>query len=299
MTSISSKAAAFWDAVRTAPKQIDLPLTQRREAGEHAEDPTSTPPNIRTMIAPDALGLWVEPTDVPITCDMLYLFGGGYVLGSPASRQKTAGHLARACGARVLVANYRLAPEHPFPAAIDDVMIAYRALAGGPAARPLFVVGDSAGGGLAVVLGLAIRDAGLRIPAGIIALSPWADLTCSGSTMQTRAQRDIECSRAGLMEMAGLYLGGADPETPYASPVFGDFRDIPPLLCLVGSEEILLDDTMRLVHAAADAGGSATAIIAAGMQHVYPIWAGVFPEADHAIRSIGVWVREAVGTANP
>ena len=153
------------------------------------------------------------------------------------------------------------------------------------------VAGDSAGGGLAVSTVVAVRDRDLPMPAGIVALSPWSDLTCSGESMTSRAEADIECTRAGLLQMAGWYLGDGDPRDPLASPLFADLTGLPPLLCLVGGDETLLDDTLRLVRNAAVAGLDATAVVVAGMQHVFPIWAGAFPEADAAIALIGDWIR--------
>jgi epsilon-lactone hydrolase len=155
----------------------------------------------------------------------------------------------------------------------------------------IIVAGDSAGGGLAVSTAIALRDRHLPMCAGIAALSPWADLTCSGESITSRATADIECTRAGLLEMAGSYMNGADPSQPLASPVFADLTGLPPLLCVVGGDEMLLDDSIRLVRNAGTAGIDATLFIAAGMQHVFAIWAGAFPEADAAIALIGNWVR--------
>ena len=214
------------------------------------------------------------------------------MVGTPATRRKTAGHLARAAHARVLVPNYRLAPEHPFPAAVEDAVRAYQWLldqGGEPSGT--FLAGDSSGGGLALATAIAVRDRHLPMCGGIVAISPWTDLTCSGESMTSRAAVDIECTRAALLDMAGAYLNGADPTQPLASPVFADLTGLPPLLSLVGGDEILLDDSVRLVRTAAVAGIDATLSIAAGMQHVFPIWAGAFPEADAAIRLIGDWVR--------
>ncbi|MEJ1935250.1 alpha/beta hydrolase [Nostoc sp. NIES-2111] len=292
---VSDPARRFWKAVAAAPKQIDLPLPARRAAGEHAEDATAEPTGVRYEAIADSGSFLAVPSGMPPDRAMLYLFGGGYVLGSPASRRKTAGHLALASPAKVLVADYRLAPEHPFPAALDDAVSAYLGLLGmGVDPHRTIIAGDSAGGGLAVAFGVALRDNSHPMPAGIVALSPWADLTCSGTSMTGNASRDIECSRAGLLQMAGWYMNGADPAQPLASPVFASFSDMPPLLCLVGSEEVLLDDSLRLARRMAVAGGEATVTVAAGMQHVYPIWAGAFPEAGRAIRGIGEWVSEQI-----
>jgi monoterpene epsilon-lactone hydrolase len=290
---ISKQAQDFWNLLKTYPKQIEMPLAQAREADLLAEDFTSEPAGVDFSPAPDVDGLWAE---VPgATSTILYFFGGGFVLGSPATRRKTAGHLAVAANARVLVPNYRLAPEHPFPAAVEDAVRAYQWLLGnGGDLSKTIVAGDSAGGGLAVSTALALRDRGLPMCASVVALSPWADLTCSGESMTVRAEADIECTRAGLLEMAGWYMNGADPRQPLASSVFADVTGLPPLLCVVGGDETLLDDSIRLVRNAAVAGVDATLSITAGMQHVFPIWAGAFPEADAAISLIGQWITNRI-----
>jgi monoterpene epsilon-lactone hydrolase len=292
---ISKQAQDFWTLLKTYPKQIEMPLSQAREADTHAEDFTSEPSGVNFNSAREVDGLWAEVPGADRT--ILYFFGGGFVLGSPETRRKTAGHLALAAKARVLVPNYRLAPEYPFPAAIDDAVHAYHWLLdhGGEPLQTV-VAGDSAGGGLAVSTAIALRDRHLPICAGIVALSPWADLTCSGESMTSRASADIECTRAGLLEMAGQYLDGADAAQPLASPVFADLTGLPPLLCVVGGDEMLLDDSIRLVRNAGTAGVDATLFVAAGMQHVFPIWAGAFPEADAAIALIGNWVRRLLFT---
>jgi monoterpene epsilon-lactone hydrolase len=214
------------------------------------------------------------------------------VLGTPATRRKTAGHLALAAKARVLVPNYRLAPEHPFPAAVDDAVRAYQWLLDQDSEPSRTVLaGDSAGGGLAVATAIVLRDRRLPMCAGIVALSPWGDLTCSGGSMTSRSTTDIECTRTGLLDMAREYMNGADLVQPLASPALADLTGLPPLLCLVGGDEVLLDDSVRLVRNAGVAGIDGTLSITAGMQHVFPIWAGAFPEADAAIRFIGEWVR--------
>lgn len=287
---ISKQAQDFWALLKSYPKQIEMPLAQAREADTHAEDFTSEPAGIAFSPAPDVDGLWAIAAGADRA--ILYFFGGGFALGSPATRRKTAGHLALAAGARVLVPNYRLAPEHPFPAAVDDAVRAYQWLIDqGNNPSRIVVSGDSAGGGLAVSTVLAIRDRHLPMCAGVAALSPWADLTCSGDSITSRAAADIECTRPGLLEMAGWYMNGADPTQPLASPVFANFTGLPPLLCVAGGDEELLDDSVRLVRKAGTAGVDATLFVAAGMQHVFTIWAGAFPEADAAIKLVGDWLR--------
>jgi monoterpene epsilon-lactone hydrolase len=267
-------------------------LSQARAADLLAETFTSEPIGVVFSPAPEVDGFWVEVPGEDSGRAILYLFGGGYIVGAPSTRRKTAGHLALAAGSRVLVPNYRLAPEHPFPAAVEDAVRAWQRLLdqGNEPART-FLAGDSAGGGLALATAIAVRDRRLPMCGGIITISPWADLTCSGESMTSRAAVDIICTRAGLLEMAGTYLHGADPAQPLASPLLADLTGLPPLLCLVGGNEVLLDDSIRLVRNAAVAGIDATLSITAGMQHIFPIWAGAFPDADAAIRLIGDWVR--------
>jgi acetyl esterase/lipase len=242
--------------------------------------------------APAVDGLWATPSDARPGAAILYFHGGGYVVGLPVSRRKTAGHLAAAAKARALLAKYRRAPEHPFPAALEDGVAAYQCLiADGAAPSRTVIAGDSAGGGLALATALSLRDRGLPRPGGVVAISAWTDMTLSGDSMESRAEADISCSRDGLLELAGMYLSDHDPRHPLASPVFADFVGLPPILCLVGGEERLLDDSVRVVRSAGMAGVDATLVVAAGMQHVFPIFAGAFPEADAAITVMGDWIR--------
>ena len=229
---ISKQAQEFWALLKTYPKQIAMPLAQAREADTRSEEFTSEPVGVNFMPASEVDGLWAEVLGADRT--ILYFFRRGFVLGSPDTRRKTAGHLALVAKARVFVPNYRLAPEHPFPAAIDDAVHAYQWLLdhGGEPSKTV-LAGDSAGGGLAVSTAIALRDRHLPMCAGIVAISPWTDLTCSGESITSRAPVDIECTRAGLLEMAGWYMNGADPSQPLASPVFADLAGLPPLLCVV------------------------------------------------------------------
>ena len=276
--TISPQAEAFYAAMAAAPQQVSLPVSQRRAAGEHAEDATAEP--IGVITEPWRDGLRVRPEAGEPTATVLYLFGGGYMLGSPQSRRKTAGHLALAANADVYLPDYRLAPEHPFPAALDDVTAAYRAL---PADLPIFVAGDSSGGGLAIVLATALHAQ------GAVAFSPWADLTCSGRSMIDNAAVDIECTHDSLAQMAGWYAGDTALDDPRLSPALNP-AGIPPIIAFVGSVEVLLDDARRVTQ-----GAAATLVVAEGMQHTWPIWVGAFPEADSAMRQAGAWLRDRTG----
>lgn len=288
----SDEAKRFWDFLRTQQKDLGPSIEDWRKDDEHDEDLSSEPADVTFAAAPEVNGFWVAPPEERRGAAILYFHGGGYVVGSPISRRKTAGHVARAAAARALIPRYRRAPEHRFPAAVEDGVAAFQWLAahGADPARTV-IMGDSAGGGLAVATTLALRDRAAPLPAGVVTISLWGDMTCSGGTMDSRAWTDMSCSREGLMELAGYYLAGADPRHPLASPVFADFTGMPPLLCIVGGDERLVDDSVRVVCAAGQAGSGATLFVSPWMQHVFPIFTGAFPEADAAIRLMGDWIK--------
>ena len=226
---------------------------------------------------------------------LLFLHGGGYELGSLRSDGELAARLGRASGMRVLFPEYRLAPEHPFPAAIDDVLAAWRWLRTGQGlnATSLAVAGDSAGGGLAVALLVATRDAGQALPAAAVLMSPTVDLTSSGASMTERADQDPISTPAMLRQFAAGYLAGADPKTPLASPLFASLAGLPPLLIQVGTADLLLSDSERLAAAAAQAGVDVTLEIGEGLPHVYPLLLGT-PEAAQATEQIGKFLQARV-----
>ncbi len=219
---------------------------------------------------------------------LLFLHGGGYELGSVRSDGELAARLGRASGMRVLFPEYRLAPEHPFPAAIDDVLAAWRWLRTDQdlSATSLAVAGDSAGGGLAVALLVATRDAGEALPAAAVLMSPTVDLTSSGASMTERADQDPISTPAMLRQFAADYLAGADPKTPLASPLFAALAGLPPLLIQVGTADLLLSDSERLAAAATQAGVDVTLQIGEGLPHVYQLLLGT-PEAAQATEQIG------------
>ncbi len=225
---------------------------------------------------------------------LLFLHGGGYELGSLRSDGELAARLGRASGMRVLFPEYRLAPEHPFPAAIDDVLAAWRWLrTAGLSARSIAVAGDSAGGGLAVALLVAARDAGEALPAAAVLMSPTVDLTSSGASMTERADQDPLSTPAMLRQFAAGYLAGADPKTPLASPLFAALSGLPPLLVQVGTADLLLSDSERLAAAAAESGVDVTLEIGDGLTHVYQLLLGT-PEAAEATERIGKFLRARV-----
>jgi epsilon-lactone hydrolase len=226
---------------------------------------------------------------------LLFLHGGGFEFGSVRSDGELAARLGRASGMRVLFPEYRLAPEHPFPAAIDDVLAAWRWLRSGhaPGARSMAVAGDSAGGGLAVALLVATRDAGEALPAAAVLMSPTVDLTSSGASMTERADQDPVSTPAMLRQFASDYLAGADPETPLASPLFAELAGLPPLLIQVGTADLLLSDSERLAAAAAETGVDVTLEIGEGLPHVYQLMLGT-PEAAEATERTGKFLRARV-----
>ena len=238
---------------------------------------------------------WLAAPGADASRVLLFLHGGGYEFGSLRSDGELAARLGRASGMRVLFPEYRLAPEHPFPAAIDDVLAAWRWLRTGQglSARSIAVAGDSAGGGLTVALLVAARDAGEALPAAAVLMSPTVDLTSSGASMTERADQDPISTPAMLRQFASDYLAGADPRTPLASPLFASLSGLPPLLVQAGTADLLLSDAERLATAAAEAGVNVTLEIREGLPHVYQLMLGT-PEAAEATGQIGKFLRAQV-----
>jgi epsilon-lactone hydrolase len=290
---VSPEALKLNEILRNAPKAVDMDLAHQREAGEHAEEMTSEPEDVTYEEAYAVDGLWVTPRSWDGESAIMYLYGGGYVISSPHSRRKLAGHLAYASGARALVPRYHLAPERPFPSAVEDAAADYRWLLLREGHRPerVIIAGDSSAGGLSVATMLKLREDGAPLPAGGVLISPWVDLACTGETLETNAVADLTATKASLQRMASQYLHGADPRTPLASPLYADLSGLPPLLIVVGGDEALLDDSVRLARSAGIAGVDTTLYVGAGMQHIFPIYCGVMPEADSAVAMVGEWIR--------
>ncbi|MEO0031667.1 MAG: hypothetical protein RIS94_1425 [Pseudomonadota bacterium] len=225
---------------------------------------------------------------------LLYLHGGAYVSGSAQGYRNLAAELARASGATGFALEYRLAPEAPFPAAVDDAVAAYKALrARGFAASRIVIAGDSAGGGLALATLVALRDAGADMPAAALLISPWADLTCSAGSIAGKAADDPSLTGEGLRVAAAHYLAGADARHPLASPALADLSGLPPLLVQVGSAEILMDDALAVAAAAGRANAPVRLEIWPGMPHVWHAFAFMLPEGRQAIDTAGAFLRDA------
>ena len=224
---------------------------------------------------------------------MLYLHGGGYVVGSMRAYRGFLSRVSRATGARVLGLEYRLAPEFPFPAAVDDSVAAYRwLLSQGIDPSRIVIGGDSCGGGLTIATLVALRYLGEPIPAAGVCISPWVDLEGTGESMTSKAEVDPIVQKEMLEFMAHLYMGDRDRRTPLAAPLYADLRGLPPLLILVGTAETLLDDSTRLADRAKASGVTVELDIWEDMIHVWPIFAPVLPEGQQAIERIGEFVRQ-------
>jgi monoterpene epsilon-lactone hydrolase len=237
---------------------------------------------------------WLDAPGAAPERVLLFLHGGGYVFGSLRSDGELAARLGRASGMRVLFVDYRLAPEHPFPAAVEDALTALRWLREGVSPRSAAVAGDSAGGGLALAALVATRDAGAPLPAAAVLLSPTVDLTGSGDSMRDRVDQDPISTPLLLAGLAAEYLHGADPRSPLASPLFAELAGLPPMLVQVGTADLLLSDSERLAERARAAGVDVTLEVGEGLPHVYPLMLGT-PEAEDGTTRIGRFLRQHVG----
>jgi monoterpene epsilon-lactone hydrolase len=288
---------AFRDRQRASASQAPPTLEQRRAAFAPAGRPYPVPDDVLVseVNAGGVPAHWLAAPGADAGRVLLFLHGGGFQMGSLRSDGELAARLARASGMRVLFPEYRLAPEHPFPAAIDDVRTAWRWLRTDQdlTARSMAVAGDSAGGGLTIALLVAIRDAGEALPAAAALMTPTVDLTYSGASMTERADQDPISTPALLRQFAADYLAGADPKTPLASPLFASLAGLPPLLVQAGTADLLFSDSERLAAAAAQAGVDVTLQIGQGLPHVYQTMLGT-PEAAEATERIGKFLRARV-----
>ena len=280
------------------PPSNTLSIAERRAQYDRAERVFPTPPAVKgeAGLAPRRPAEWLTPPGARTDAVLFYLHGGGYVIGSPRSHRHLAAALARAAGTRALLLDYRLAPEHPFPAALDDAVAAYEwLLADGIAPDRVVIAGDSAGGGLTVATLLALRDRRLPRPAGGVCISPWVDLTNSAASYRSKAAVDPIVTLEGIAQLTQAYLGGADPKLPLVSPLYADLRGLPPLLIHVGSDEVLLDDALGLAARAREAGVDVAVREWPAMIHVWHWFQPMLDEADRAIAEIGGFVKTRLG----
>jgi epsilon-lactone hydrolase len=239
---------------------------------------------------------WTSTPQADRDAALLYLHGGGFVIGSLDSHRHLVTEAGRAANAWALALDYRLAPEHPFPAAVEDAVSGYRfLLSGGYAPARIAIAGDSAGGGLVVSTMIAIRDAGLPQPGCGWCTSPWVDMEAIGETMSTKAAADPTVQKAGLLDMAGMYLNGADPCSPLAAPLYADLSGIAPLLIQAGAAETLLDDAIRLAKAAGAADVRVDLQIWPEMIHVWHLFHPELKAGRRAIEQGGSFARTMIG----
>ena len=239
---------------------------------------------------------WITAPDVPQNKLIIYFHGGAYAACSPTTHQDLISRLSRASGAAALGVDYRLAPEHVFPAAVEDSITAYKWVLGhGFEPADIVLAGDSAGAGLVLAVMLAAKDSGVPLPAAGVCFSPWVDLECTGESMSANDHLDDFIKYGGLLARANSYLGDADPRHPWASALFGDLSGLPPTLIHVGSAETLLDDSLRLEALAKDAGVSVTIKVWDDMVHVWQAFAAILPEAQQSIDEAGEFIRNHIG----
>ena len=235
---------------------------------------------------------WVMAPGYDTGRAILYLHGGGYAIGSLNTHRRLAYDISAASAARVLLIDYRLAPEHPFPAAVDDAASAWRwLLQQGFAPNRLAIAGDSAGGGLTIATLVNLRDKKLGLPACAVAISPWVDLEGLGNSMTTRSAQDPMVQKDGLLWMAKMYLNGKDPKTPLAAPLHADLKGLPPTLVQVGTAETLLDDAIRIGEKMHAAGVDARLAIWPNQLHVFPLFAPILSEGRDGCLEIGNFIR--------
>jgi epsilon-lactone hydrolase len=272
--------------LRSAPRTETRPTPEEQRSGFASAMTRPAPEDVATRrtVLGGRPALELEPAEVSGRGRLLYLHGGGYVIGSPDTHAGLVGELARRAGLRAISVDYRLAPEHPFPAAVDDGLAAYsELLAAGTDPRDLVMAGDSAGGGLSIATLLAAREAGLPQPAAVVVFSPWVDLTLGGASLRSKEDADPIFSEADIRSYADLYVGTGDRAHPLASPAFGDLSGLPPLLVQVGTNEVLLDDAVQLAGRAGADGIEVTLEAWPGLPHVFQHHYGRLDEADAAL----------------
>jgi acetyl esterase/lipase len=235
---------------------------------------------------------WVSANDVSEDKIVLYFHGGGYNACSPNTHRELCANISIASCAKVLLIDYRLAPENPFPAALEDATSSYRwLLKNGYSNENIAVAGDSAGGGLSVAASISLRDGGEPMPSSVACISPWTDLELSGDSIKTHASIDPMLTLEVLQHMASNYIKKNNPCSPYISPIYADLKGLPPLFIQVGSDEMLLDDSIRIVEKAKNSGVDVKLEIYDQMWHVWHLAARFMPEAKKAVNELGLFIR--------
>ncbi|MBR1211697.1 alpha/beta hydrolase [Bradyrhizobium sp. JYMT SZCCT0180] len=266
----------------------DTSVAQMRSDWDAAFGGITAPVTCERVCAGGVDGEWISPANAPLDKAILYFHGGGFRIGSVESHRDLIAQIALASGCRVLAINYRLAPEHRFPAALDDALAAYGWMLGqGPAHGSIAFAGDSAGGNLVLAAMLALRERKLPLPVAAVLMSPWTDLAATGASFVSRAEADPIHQRPMILALAKNYLGGqGDPCDPLVSPLYADLARLPPLLIQVGDRETVLDDSIMFADLARAAGVDVHLEVWDGMIHVFQMFGAELSEARRAIASI-------------
>jgi len=289
----SAELAKVLEIIRAVPRDPTAEVGRMRGAMEKVSERVARDVKCEPVSAGGVPAEWIVPPGAADDRVILYLHGGGYVMGSINTHRAMVARIARASQAKALAIDYRMAPEHPFPAAVDDATAAYRwLLAEGYKPGKIVISGDSAGGGLTLATLIALRDAGTPLPAAGVPISAWADLEGTGASIRTRAATDPMVDLPGLSRMAKLYAGDHDMKNPLLSPIHADYRGLPPMLLQVGDAEILLDDSTRVADKAKAAGVKVELEAWDDMFHVWHVFAKILPEGQQAIDRIGSYVIE-------
>jgi epsilon-lactone hydrolase len=289
-----SKRSYFWRAILKISSNYNKPLDQLREKlvkdTKFLKSPNDV--EITPVYAAGVLAEWLTPAHSVSDKVIIYLHGGGYVMGSPATHRSLVARLAKSFGIRALSIDYRLAPEHPFPAALEDSLAAYKwVIDQGISPENILIAGDSAGAGLSLATLLSLRDDHHPLPAMALCISPWTDLTLTGESITTCAKIDPYISH-DLLKLGAHYVGGNDPLHPHISPFYADLKGLPPLLIHVGTDEVLLSDSTRLAKVAEDAGVEVNLKVWDRMWHDFHLWAPYIPEANQAIEEMSTFVKK-------
>ena len=288
--------ARIRDLIAAHPRPAEL--SERRRRLDMLAEQSVLPADVRVEPAA-ANGVAAEWTSTPGADPsrvLLFLHGGGYVSGSIASHRVMVAEAGRQAKARTLALAYRLAPEHPFPAALEDALAGYGfLLSSGINARHVVIGGDSAGGGMTIAAMVMLRDAGEALPGCAWCISPWVDLEMTGASIARKAAVDPLIQRSYLQELAAAYLNGGDPQNPLASPLRADLRGLPPLLIQCGADETLLDDSVRLAGAAGDVGVAVTLEVYPDMIHVWPLFHQQVAAGRRALAAAGQFIRAIAG----
>jgi epsilon-lactone hydrolase len=287
-----SEIASLRALIAARPRAAEI-AQMRRDIDQRGKDfGLAADVAVQTVDAHGVRAEWTSTPDADRSSAILYLHGGGYVIGSLDSHRHVAAEVGRASGARTLAVDYRLAPEHPFPAPVEDTLTAYRYLLENDIQpKHIALAGDSAGGGLVVGALLAIREAGLPLPGCGWCISPWVDMEALGASYVDRAATDPTVQKATIELMAQRYLGGADPRHPHVAPIYGDLRGLPPLLIQVGAVETLLDDSISLARKAGIADVAVDLQIWPEMIHVWHLYFPLLSAGRRAIAAGGSFVR--------